>query len=369
MRPVWPLAAFVCALLSAADAQPQPYPLWDGHESIEHYAARTDLPPTKSLDLGNGVTLDLVLIPAGKFIMGTPEPKPVDEVPFRTKIIVGQSAFAAGVGVLLVLVAVVIIRAIRQRHRPQYSLARFLAMIAAASVAVMGGMHWWFSPQALAQAQADYSAALARYRSSYEFEKPAHDVTLTKPLYMGKYEVTQEQYAAVMGANPSNFKGANLPVETVSWDEATEFCKKLSEKTGQTVRLPTEAEWEFACRAGTSTTYNTGDSDGDLDRAAWYGANSKGTTHPVCQKAANAWGLHDMHGNVWEWCQDWYEAYRAEAAVDPQGPPQGQIRVLRGGSWLNFPRFCRSAYRYWISPGARFISLGFRVVVFASRTP
>jgi len=361
-------------LLAARAAEPADtqaaFPLWDGHESIEQYARRVNLPPTKTLDLGNGVNLDLVLIPAGKFIMGTPEPKPVDEEGYHKKIVVGRTAFAAAVGVLLVLIATIIIRAIRKRRRPQYSLRRFMAMTVVAGVAVMGGMHWWFSTKALAQAQADYKAALSRYQSSYDWEKPAHEVTLTKPWYMCKHEVMQEQYQQVMGVNPSHFKGVNLPVEQVSWDNATEFCKKLSEKTGMTIRLPTEAQWEFACRAGTTTTYYTGDADADLGRAAWYDANSRGKTHPVGQKAANAWGLHDMHGNVWEWCADWYEEYRPGAVVDPQGPGEGQYRVLRGGAWDGHPRGCRTSNRNGLDPdyrGCYFI--GFRVVVVASRTP
>jgi formylglycine-generating enzyme required for sulfatase activity len=361
----------VCGVACGADAQPQAaYPLWDGHETIEQYVKRTNLPPTKTLDCGGGVNLDLVLIPAGKFTMGTPEPKPVDEEGFRKKIVVGEAAFAAGVGVLLVLIATIIIRALRQRRRLQYSLARFMAMTMVAGVGVMGGMHWWFSTKALEQAQADYKAALARYQSSYDWEKPAHEVTLTTPYYFGKYAVTQEQYAQVMGTNPSHFKGVNLPVEMVSWDDVTEFCKKLSEKTGATVRLPTEAEREHACRAGTTTTYYTGDSEADLGRAAWYSANSKNTTHPVGQKTPNACGVYDMHGNVWEWCADWYAEYKPGAVVDPQGPAQGADRVLRGGSWLDYPGRCRSASRLGFDPVFRDDFIGFRVVVAAAlRTP
>ncbi|MCY3020741.1 MAG: formylglycine-generating enzyme family protein [Planctomycetota bacterium] len=385
-----PLLAVVWLASSAFAAEtPAPaWPLWDGHETIEQYAKRANLPPTKTLDLGGGVNLKLVLIPAGKFIMGTPEPEAVDEVGLRKKIVVGQAAFAVGVGVLLVLIATVIIRAIRQRHRPQYSLARFMVMIVAAGVAVLGGMHSWHSGQARAQAWADYKAAFAGYQRSFGDEKPAHQVTLTTPFYMGKHEVTQEQYAQVMGANPSQGKGPSLPVEMVSWDEAQESCKKvnlilsrdregavtapLADARGSdgTVRLPTEAEWEFACRAGTTTTYYTGDAEGDLGRAAWYSVNSSFKTHPVGQKEPNAFGLYDMHGNVWEWCQDdWQEQYKPEAAVDPQGPAQGDGRVLRGGSWFHFPARCRSAARNRRSPDYRDDDIGFRVVVLATRAP
>ncbi|MCY3017734.1 MAG: formylglycine-generating enzyme family protein [Planctomycetota bacterium] len=365
-----PLLALACIAASAFAAEtPAPtWPLWNGQESIEQYTKRVNLLPTKTLDLGNGVKLDLVLIPAGRFIMGTPEPKPVDEEGFRKKIVAGQAVFAAGVGVLLVLIGTVIIRAIRQRHRPQYSLARFMAMTVAAGVGLLGGMHWWFSTKALAQAQSEYKAALARYQSSYDWEKPAHDVTLSTPFYMGKYAVTQEQYVQVMGTNPSHFKGANLPVEQVSWNDAQEFCKKVSEKTECTVRLPTDAEREYACRAGTMTAYYTGDEEADLGRVAFYSANSKNTTHPVGQKEPNAFGLYDVHGNVWEWCRDWYEQYKPGTAVDPQGPSEGQYRVLRGGAWDHLPRFCRSAYRSRHFPALRHRYVGFRVVV-APRTP
>jgi formylglycine-generating enzyme required for sulfatase activity len=344
-------------------------PLWDAAESVEQYARRANLEPTKTLDLGNGVSLEMVLIPAGKFTMGTPEPPPVDEEGFRRKIVTGQAFVAASVGVLLVLLGTVVIRAVGQRRRPQYSLARFVAMIVAAGVGVLGGTHWWESARILAEAKAEYQAASARFKDSYETEKPAHEVTISKPYYLGRFEVTQEQYQQVMGVNPSDFKGRNLPVENVSWDEAQEFCKKASGKTGLAVRLPTDAEWEHACRAGTKTTYYTGDAETDLERAAWYGKNSGNTTHPVGQKVANAWGVYDMHGNVWEWVQDFYEPYKAEAVADPQGPAQGQYRVLRGGSWLIIPRDCRSANRLWINPDYRYNIVGFRVAAWVPRTP
>jgi formylglycine-generating enzyme required for sulfatase activity len=355
------LLVSVASDVFAADAAP--WALWDGKETVEQYARRVDLSATKTLDLGGGVTLDLVLIPAGKFVMGTPEPKPVDEAAFQKQILTGQIVFGIGAGILVLLIGGMIVRAIRQRRKPQYSLAAFLVMIIFAGVSLLGGMHWLHSARALAVAEAEYKAALARFQNSYETEKPAHEVTLTKPFYMDKYGVTQAQYQQVTGTNPSHFKGANLPVEMVSWDDALAFCKKVSEKTGLIVRLPMDAEREFACRAGTSTTYYTGDSEADLDKAAWYRANSKNTTHPVGQKEPNVFGLHDMHGNVWEWCADWYEPYKAGAVVDPQGPPEGQVRVLRGGSWGNDPEDCRSAYRNGSYPVRRIIVIGFRVVV------
>ncbi len=197
-------------------------------------------------------------------------------------------------------------------------------------------------------------------------EGPQDEVTISKPLYMGVTEVTQAQYEAVMGKNPSQFRGATNPVDMVSWNDATEFCKKLSEKTRQTVRLPTEAEWEYACRAGTATAFSFGDADSALSDYAWYKANSGDTPHPVGQKKPNAWGLYDMHGNVWEWCADWYGDYPKGAATDPQGPASGKYRVLRGGSWLSNPDYCRSAYRNNRTPDNRFNNYGFRVVVSVS---
>jgi len=201
----------------------------------------------------------------------------------------------------------------------------------------------------------------------YKIEGPQHEVTLSKPFYMGVTEVTQAQYEAVMGTNPSNFKGATNPVETVSRKDAAEFCKKLSEKTRQTVRLPTEAEWEYACRAGTATAFSFGDADSALGDYAWYDANRGSTTHhPVGQKKPNAWGLFDMHGNVWEWCADWRGDYPNGAATDPQGPASGTSRVLRGGAWSTPPDPCRSADRYSYARGDRYYYFGFRVVVSVS---
>jgi formylglycine-generating enzyme required for sulfatase activity len=195
------------------------------------------------------------------------------------------------------------------------------------------------------------------------FECPQRGVTLTKPFYMGVFEVTQAQYEAVMGANPSQFKGVDLPVEKVSWDDAAEFCKKLSEKTGRTVRLATEAEWEYACRAGSQARFSFGDDEEPLPDHAWYRENSGEKTHPVGQKRPNAWGLYDMHGNVGEWVSDWLGSYRKAATTDPTGPATGGRRVLRGGSYRAKPAHFRSAFRNYSDPDDRWNSVGFRVVV------
>ena len=195
-------------------------------------------------------------------------------------------------------------------------------------------------------------------------EGPQRQVTISEPFYMGITEVTQAQYAAVTGKNPSKFTGAQNPVEQVSWDEAVAFCSKLSQKAGRQVGLPTEAEWEYACRVGSKTRFSFGDSDTKLGHYAWYNGNSGKRTHPVGAKKPNAWGLHDMHGNVWEWCADWYaDSYANVDARDPKGPVTGSARVLRGGSWYSDPQRCRAANRNWLTPDRRFNNLGFRVVV------
>ncbi|MCX6875711.1 MAG: SUMF1/EgtB/PvdO family nonheme iron enzyme [Verrucomicrobia bacterium] len=189
-----------------------------------------------------------------------------------------------------------------------------------------------------------------------------HEVTLSKAFWLGRTPVTQAQWEAVMRNNPSHFKGRDLPVEQVNWDDASEFCKKLNAKAlspaGWKFALPTEAQWEYACRAGT-----TGDYAGSLDEMAWYWSNSGGTTHPVATKKPNAWGLHDMHGNVWEWCADWYAAYSSDAATDPTGSNTGSARVLRGGGWNYDSSNCTSAYRNDGYPSYWFYSYGFRVVL------
>ena len=205
-----------------------------------------------------------------------------------------------------------------------------------------------------------------------------HRVTLTKPFWLGKYPVTQLEYESVMGKNPSKFNGANLPVERVSWYDAKEFCKKLNEihadklPAGYQFDLPTEAQWEYACRAGTTTALNNGKdltSDwgwgecSNLNEVAWYDQNSGKRTHEVGQKRANAWGLYDMHGNVWEWCRDWYGYYPYGSITDPVGPSSGSSRVIRGGSWNSVANDCRSAVRGRNDPSDRGYDRGFRLAL------
>ena len=191
-----------------------------------------------------------------------------------------------------------------------------------------------------------------------------HKVTLTKPFYMGKYELTQAQYDRIAGANPSRTIGSNLPVHNVSWQDADAFCKKMSAQVGRTVQLPTEAQWEYACRAGPTTAYSSGNTLADLAKVGWYAENSGGRLHPVGELPPNAFGLHDMHGNVREFVRDFFDGRPLEDAVDPTGPAEGDTNnhVVRGGAYTAQPlaRNCRSAIR---RPTEVLTITGFRVMV------
>ena len=204
-------------------------------------------------------------------------------------------------------------------------------------------------------------------------ETPVHKVKITRPFYMGKFEVTNAQYRRFRPGHRSRYLDAgDRPALWVSWYDANAFCRWLSKKASRTVRLPTEAQWEYACRAGTTTRFYTGDrisghmNSADLPKAAWYGANAKGSSKPVGKLKPNAFGLYDMHGNAWEWCGDWYGAdyYRKSPGKDPAGPKTGAVKVLRGGCWFYWTTYyCRSAHRYRYRPDAREPVIGFRVVV------
>ena len=205
-------------------------------------------------------------------------------------------------------------------------------------------------------------------QSEYDAEKPAHEVRLTKGFWMGVTPVTQAQWEAVLGNNPSYFKGPQLPVEQVSWEDAVEYCDRLSElleakESGWRYRLPTEAEWEYACRAGTTTVYHSGDGEAALREVGWFAGNSGDSTRPVGELVANAWGLYDLHGNVWEWCEDWYSftAYQRGDCTDPSGPSSGSVRVDRGGSWYYSAEYCRAANRYGDTPTSTSSNLGVRL--------
>jgi formylglycine-generating enzyme required for sulfatase activity len=240
--------------------------------------------PDMALDLGGGFTMDLVLIPAGKFTMGSPGSE----------------------------------------------------------------------------------------KGREEKEGPCHEVTISKAFYMGIHTVTQGQWTAVTGAEPWKGKGdvsegVSHPAVQITWDAAVEFCARLSRKTGKAVRLPTEAEWEYACRAGSKTPFFYGEDPNaaELGDYAWYETNCRGGSHPVGQKKPNAWGLYDMQGNVWQWCADWYDEkyYAVSGGVDPVGPDAGTFRVTRGGGRYDTPVGCRSACRRFYAPFCTAYCLGFRVVV------
>jgi formylglycine-generating enzyme required for sulfatase activity len=201
--------------------------------------------------------------------------------------------------------------------------------------------------------------------NSKQSDTPPHTVNLTQGFWLSQTEVTQAQWRAVMGDNPSHFKGDDLPVESVSWNDICGneartggFLGKLNQlqPTGGRFDLPTEAQWEYACRAG-----KTGDDDEDLDAKAWYWENSASKTHPVSQKQANTWGLHDMQGNVWEWCADWKADYPTSAVTDPTGPDSGSVRVIRGGGWSGGAHRCRVAIRNYDNPSYTISNIGFRV--------
>jgi formylglycine-generating enzyme required for sulfatase activity len=258
----------------------EPKPLEEGKAPHEAGAGGEAKSPPKELtvDLGGGVKMELVLIPAGEFLMGSPDSD----------------------------------------------------------------------------------------KDAERWEKPQHRVRITKPFYLGKYVVTQEQWEAVMGSNPSNFKGPKNPVEMVSWEDCQKFLKRLNDKVGGgKFQLPTEAQWEYACRAGSKTRYCFGNDEKQLGEYALYWCDK---THPVGEKKPNAWGLFDMHGNVSEWCQDWYSdsiirvaGYYAKSPTDdPMGAATGHDRVFRGGSWLLPAWFCQSAYSSGSVPGYRNGFVGFR---------
>ncbi len=200
-----------------------------------------------------------------------------------------------------------------------------------------------------------------------------HKVTISEPYYLGQFEVTQEEYEKVTGSNPSSIQGARHPVETLGWEDAVSFCNKLSELPEEKAarreyRLPTEAEWEYASRAGSETPYSFGESVKPLHEHAWFAENSQNQHHPAGEKKPNRWGLYDMHGNVCEWCDDWYsDNYPSGAAKDPQGPVRGTARVIRGGSWVVANEtYFRSAKRATYVPTDRSVILGFRIALNAS---
>lgn len=198
--------------------------------------------------------------------------------------------------------------------------------------------------------------------TGYDSEKPVHQVTLSC-FSIGQTEVTQELWRAVMGSNPSHFKGSKRPVEQVNWNDCQTFITKLNRLTGKTFRLPTEAEWEYAAHGGNKSKDYEYSGSNEIDDVAWYGDNSGGTTHDVATKSPNELGIYDMSGNVWEWCQDWYGKYSSGSQTKPTGPTSGSNRVKRGGSWGSSATICRVAYRYYNTPTSTYSYYGFRLAL------
>ena len=214
------------------------------------------------------------------------------------------------------------------------------------------------------EAETFIMGATPEMKEPFDGEKPTHQVTLTNDYYIGKYEVTQALWQAVMGKNPSRFKGENLPVENISWDDCQEFISKLNSITGKTFRLPTEAEWEYAARGGKKSRGYQYSGGNNLSDVAWYYKdNSDSKTHAVGSKQANELGIYDMSGNVWEWCQDWYGKYSRSSQTNPTGATSGSCRVYRGGSWLYIARVCRASCRFYFTPVSHHDDIGFRLVL------
>ena len=345
-------------LAAATPTRAAEYPLWDTKESIEAYAQKVNLPPTQLINLGNGVTLDLVLIPAGNFIMGTPEPKP----PFIT---VAKAKSLIGMGVVLCMGMVALLVA-NKRAGARFSFSLLWLMLFSLCASFIAcGAAWW---QMALQQLEEHVLVMAGYAKIPANEKPAHEVTLSKPFYMGKYVVTQAQYQAVMKTNPSRSKCEYTPVDSVTWDGAEIFSQHVQALAGKTSRLPTEAEWEFACRAGTTTDFYSGSSDEDLARVGLYGKTKKSHnfgSETVGLKPPNKFGLYDMHGNVWQWCQDWMDAtyYQKSSEKDPAGPKRTIERVLRGGCYFGDATTCRAAHRGSQIPIMKNEYCGFRIVI------
>ena len=269
----------------------------------------------------------------------------------------------------------------RERKRQGHVVRQKLVFFAFVVIGVLAVGYWLIAPSFMSPT--DYTNSIgmefmlipagefkmgspSSEEGRFDPEGPVHTVIIEKAYYLGKYEVTQKQWREVMGSNPSSFEGDDRPVEKVSWNDAQEFVKKLNEMEGTNkYRLPSEAEWEYAARAGTTTRYSFGNDDSDLGDYAWYDSNSGSETHPVGQKQPNSWGLYDIHGNVWEWVQDPYHSSYDGAPIDGSVWESGSSssRVIRGGSWSNYGgRICRSALRFNAYPGASYDFLGFRLL-------
>jgi hypothetical protein len=259
-----PLFLLVASCIVSAE-EGDTYPLWDGRESIEDYSRRAGLSPTMSLSLGNGVFLDFVLIPAGKFMMGSAPPEKPKESPF-----IGIALCAVFSLFLVLIFLFIAVQSFSQMKRPQFSLRVLFVVCLCMSLAIFGGLRGWSA----ATEHADYKRKLALFEASDPSEIPVHWVTISKPFYLGKLAVTQEQFMQVMQSNPSANAAAKNPADSVSRQAAEEFCERTGVLCARPIRLPTEAEWEFACRAGTTTVYYSGETMDALKKIAWFAGNS-----------------------------------------------------------------------------------------------
>jgi len=350
---------FLGSLLARSSEGAATYPLWDGQEPIASYARRAGLPATKEIGLRNGVRLEMVLIPAGRYVKGTPKPERPDLAPLIDQLYIGAYVFLAATGCLIVMACYVVVWARRFRHRTQYSLARFMVMATTAGIALLGGLHWCVTSGRISGAENEYESSVRRWSDADMSEKSAEEVLIPRPFYLGKYEVTQEQYEAVLESNPSGFKGPARPADRISFADAQTFCVAILAEDRIRLRLPSDSEWEYACRAGSRSSYHTGEDAVALAKAGWFKDNSKKATHEVGQKEPNRLGLYDMHGNVSEWCGDVYDPDGTAGLLFDSGP----CYWVRGGSWFDEAVRCRSAFRHALHKHTTGRDLGFRVAM------
>ena len=308
----------------------------------------------------DGIQIALVRVSSGRFVMGAKQPAEPDWSLCNREKNKGVILLLLGTALcLLSLGAVVVYR--RLRGRWQYSIRQCWVVVIAISLLSWGFISLRNSRETRARLEEEDKIAMYLYRMAKQNEKPPHPVTITKPFLISECEVSQKLYARIMGRNPSAFKGENLPVDNVEWEEAAEFCRKLSGLLRRTVRLPTEAEWEYVCRL---------DYRNDAELSIEYWLNLGQTPKEVGTTREGKLGIYDMLGNVWEWTSDWYGPYEDSSQIDPKGPPQGRFRVFRGGSYREYrerrrptarPAFARPTFHLPLK--GEYHSVGIRLVV------
>jgi len=322
--------------------------LWNGEESVRDYAARLGIPAEFVLE-STGLRIEMVLIPAGRFHMGILKPVPLP-IYMPTGLIVSAIC-------LIIIIAVsgrVFWIAKIRNGKPQFSLRSYILIIFALSV-LMGGIIYDYLAR---KANAQFYAAALRYDDSLEEERVAHEVTISAPFYLSRCEITEGDFLL----DKNQYTGSRQPATNISWYDASAYCERLSGILKLDVRLPTEA-WEFACRAGTTTEYHCGDQFAALDLCGWYEKNSGYKVQLVGKKKMNQFGLYDMHGNVSEWCADWFQEYSSDSVVDPKGPKSGSEKIIRGGSVASPSIGCKSYSRNMGAPFVFSEFFGFRIAV------